>query len=249
MKSLLIFLFAIHVCLSTIVLAQSEISLNVERIGEGICNGLESIAIDNDGFIYSGMDNGQIIRFSPDGLNHEVVAQTNGRPLGVQFNLDGNLLVCDAYEGLLSIDMDGNIDTLSTGHDGKPFKFTNDLDILPDGIIYFSDASHKYSLANRLDDYGQSNGRLLAYNPYTDSTNLVLDSLYFANGIAISPDISFLLVSELWKNRVRRFWLSGPQKGQSDIFINFSSGKYPDNITCNGKDMFWLALYDEYIYE
>ena len=248
MKSLIIFLFASHVFLSTILFAQSTISLNVQRIGEGLCNGPESIAIDNDGFVYSGMDDGQIIRFNPDGLNHVVVAQTNGRPLGLQFNQDGNLLVCDAYEGLLSIDTVGNITTLSTGHGGKPFKLTDDLDILPDGLIYFTDASHKYSLDSIQYDYPQSNGRLLVYNPITDSTNLVLDSLYFANGVAISPDLSFLLVNESWKNRVRRFWLSGPQQGQSDIYINLSSGNSPDNITCNGKDIFWVAIYGKYIY-
>jgi len=248
MKSIFYFLIAYHVCLSTMLFAQSEFSLKVERIGEGLCKGPESIAIDHDGFIYSGMDNGQIIRFSPDGLNHKIVAQTNGRPLGLKFKQDGNLIVCDAYKGLLSIDMEGNITTLSTGHDGKPFKLTDDLDILPDGMIYFTDASHKYSLANLSADYGQSNGRLLVYNPIIDSTNLVLGSLYFANGVAISPDLSFLLVNESWKNRVRRIWLSGLQQGQSDIFSNLSSGNSPDNITFNGKDIFWVAIYGKYIY-
>jgi len=105
------------------------------------------------------MEDGRIIKFSSDGLSHEVIAQTGGRPLGLQFNSKGNLLVCDAYKGLLSIGMDSNITILTTEHDGKPFKLTDDLDILTNGTIYFTDASYKYSLANYWpNDFPHSNG-------------------------------------------------------------------------------------------
>jgi len=203
----------------------------------------EAIAFDNENYIYSGMEDGRIVRFNSDGTNPEVIAQTGGRPLGLKFDSEENLLVCDAYRGLLSVSLDGNISVLTTEHDDKPYKLTDDLDIAVNGTVYFSDATYKYSLDNRHNDYPHANGRLLAYDPITETTSLILDSLYFANGVVILPDQSFVLVTETWKERVRRYWLSGSQQGQSDIFSNFLPG-FPDNITFNGKDIFWLAIFD-----
>jgi len=41
--------------------------------------------------------------------------------------------------------------------------------------------------------------------------------------------------------------LSDPQQGQTDIFKYLLWAEEPDNITCNGKDIFWLAIYDKSI--
>jgi len=81
------------------------------------------------------------------------------------------------------------------------FAAPNDLDVAADGTIYFTDASSKYSLvifkADLLEHQG--NGRLLAYDPKTKATRVVLGNLVFANGVAVSPDQSFLLVVETGK--------------------------------------------------
>ncbi len=72
-------------------------------------------------------------------------------------------------------------------------------------------------------------------------TKIVLEGLSFANGVAMSPDQTFVLVCETWRYRIHRYWLVGPKKGQSDIFIDNLPG-FPDNITSSGKGTFWLAL-------
>ena len=46
---------------------------------------------------------------------------------------------------------------------------------------------------------------------------------------------------ETGKYRIRRVWLKGPQTGQSDVFIDNLPG-FPDGISSNGRDRFWLAL-------
>jgi len=159
------------------------------------------------------------------------------------FDRAGNLIVADAIKGLLSITPNGSIVILSTSADGVPFRCANDLDVAADGTIYFTDASSKYSLvifkADLLEHQG--NGRLLAYDPKTKATRVVLGNLVFANGVAVSPDQSFLLVVETGKYRVHRVWLSGPKQGQAEIFIDNLPG-FPDGILSNGKDKFWLAL-------
>jgi len=203
----------------------------------------EDVAIDKQDRIYCGDDHGRIWRFQADGTKPELFANTNGRPLGLSFDSDGNLIVADAFIGLLSIAPDGKQTVLSTGAGGVPFRCTNDLDIAADGTIYFTDASYKFSLTQLKEDLleHQPNGRFLAYDPRTRETRVLLNDLYFANGVAVSPDQSFVLVNDTGAYRVRRYWLTGPKQGQSDIFVDNLPG-FPDGISSNGKDTFWLAL-------
>lgn len=213
----------------------------VERLGSGVDFGPEDVAVDDEGRIYGGMEQGRIVRFQPDGSRYEGFADTGGRPLGLHFDSRGNLVVADAHKGLLSISTEGVITVLATEAGGVPFGFTNDVDIGSNGTIYFSDATYKYKdyILDALEHGG--NGRLLAYDPERQETRLLLDGLSYANGVAVSPDQSFVLVCETWKYRIRRYWLTGPSKDQSDIFIENLPG-FPDGVSSNGKDTFWLAL-------
>lgn len=108
-------------------------------LGKGKINGPEDVAIDNDGRIYGGTQDGKIVRILQDD-SIEIFAETKGRPLGIQFDKEQNLIVCDAYKGLLSIDLKGNIEVLCTSAEGIPFAFTDALDIASDGSIYFTDS-------------------------------------------------------------------------------------------------------------
>jgi sugar lactone lactonase YvrE len=202
----------------------------------------EDVAIDDRDRIYCGTEDGRIFRFQ-EGARPEVFAVTQGRPLGLIFDHDGNLIVADAVKGLLSIDRDGRIAVLSTEADGVPFRCTNDLDVAEDGTIYFTDSSYKFPLTELKADIleHQPNGRLLAFDPRTKQTRVILRDLYFPNGVAVSPDQSFVLVCETGSYRVRRAWIRGPRAGDSDIFIDNLPG-FPDGISSNGHDKFWLAL-------
>src|SRR5882724_7688033 len=214
-----------------------------QRLSLGSGFAPEDVALDAAGNIYAGFDDGRIIRLRLDGTNPEVFANTQGRPLGLVFDKAGNLIVADAIKGLLSITADGQVNTLTTESEGVPFLCANDLDVAADGTIYFTDASSKFPLTNFKADIleHQPNGRLLAYDPKTKSTRTILKDLYFANGVAVSPDQSYLLVVETGLYKVRRFRLKGPKQGQSETFIDNLPG-FPDGISSNGKDKFWLAL-------
>lgn len=216
---------------------------NTERISLGEGFAPEDVAIDSKGRIYGGFDDGRIMRTTLDGTRHEQFAATNGRPLGLAFDRAGNLIVADAVKGLLSVTPTGQITVLSTEINGSSFGATNDLDIAADGTIYFTDASRKYPMSNFKADLveHQPNGRLLAYDPRTKTTRLVLDNLFFANGVAVSPDQTFVLVNETGTYRIQHVWLTGSRKGQSEIFVDNLPG-FPDGISSNGKDRFWVAL-------
>ena len=229
--------------------AQTVIDVDLYRIAEDMVNGPEAIAFDDEGKMYTANEDGRIIVLSRDGTDPYDFAQTEGRPLGLKFDLQGNLIVADAYEGLLSIDTTGEITILSTECDSLPFLLTDDLDISSDGIIYFSDASSVNNLENNGDDWGEPNGRLLAYDPQINETSLLLDGLYFANGVALAPDESYVLVNESSLGRVRRYWLAGPNTGETEVFsyiygnIGWEGWVLPDNITYNDEGIFWVATY------
>jgi len=203
----------------------------------------EDVAFDSQDRIYCGSQNGFIFRFQPDGTRPEVFAETKGRPLGLAFDHSGNLIVADAMIGLMSIAPDGKATVLTVEAEGVPFRCTNDLDVAADGTIYFTDASSRFPLTQLKADLleHRGNGRFLAYDPQTKQTRVLLRDLSFANGVAVSPDQSFVLVNETGSYSVRRYWLTGAKQGQSDIFIDNLPG-FPDGISSNGHDTFWLAL-------
>jgi sugar lactone lactonase YvrE len=224
------------------VYAQNSELARIERLRvDGFAP--EDIAIDKDDRIYCGVMDGRIFRFPADGNRTELFADTHGRPLGLVFDHDGNLIVADAVKGLLSIALNGSITALSTQSEGVPFGCTNDVDVARDGTIYFTDSSWKFPLTQLKADLleHQPNGRLLVYDSRTIQTRTLLRDLYFANGVAVSRDQSFVLVAETGAYRIRRFWLSGPKQGQSDVFIDNLPG-FPDGILSNGRDTFWLAI-------
>jgi len=203
----------------------------------------EDVALDAQDRIYAGLDDGRIVRLQADGSRPEVFSNTHGHPLGLAFDAKGNLIVADAIKGLLAVAPDGSVTVLTTSADGVAFGCTNDLDVAADGTIYFTDASSKYPLSDFTADLleHRGNGRFFAYDPKTKSTRTLLRDLCFANGVAVSADQSFVLVVETGAYRIHRLWLSGPKQGQSDIFIDNLPG-FPDGISANGRDKFWLAL-------
>ena len=202
--------------------------------------GPEDIVLKNDK-IYVGYDNGTIM--SNDGI----FSNTEGRPLGMAFDLEDNLIVADAIQGLLLIDISGEVTSLSkkSDTDNIPFKFVDDLDIASDGKIYFSDASSKHGYgSDRLELFEHSpNGRLLVYDPITQKTTTLLKDLYFANGVALSSDESFVLVNETFMYRIQKYWLKGDKAGTAEIFIENLPG-FPDNVSSNEEGIFWVALFN-----
>lgn len=214
-----------------------------ELLALGEIDGPEEVAVDNQGRIYGGTQDGKIMRLLPEG-KLEIFADTKGRPLGMQFDKNENLIVCDSYKGLLSIDPQGKIKVLATSSDGVPFKFTDALDISCDGIIYFTDASFEYGQNEYLYDLLESkpHGRFLSYDPATGQIKVLLKDLYFANGVALSQQEDFVLINETYRYRIIRYWLKGPRAGTHEIFIENLPG-FPDNISSNHKGTFWLALF------
>jgi YD repeat-containing protein len=203
----------------------------------------EALTFDAAGRIVTGLLDGRIVRFTPNGDDLTVVAETGGRPLGLKYDPSGRLIVADAIRGLLAIGPHGKVETLATAYGGQTFGLVDDLDIGKDGTVYFSDASTRWPLAQYKMDVieHRPSGRLFVYRP-DRGVELLLGGLYFANGVALSPDESYVLVAETMSYRIRRMYLSGPLAGQHDVFVDNLPG-FPDNITWSpARGAFWIAL-------
>lgn len=198
--------------------------------------------MDSQGRVYAGLADGRVVRLDASG-KVETFVDTGGRPLGMDFDAAGNLILADAWKGLLRIDPQGKVETLATEADGVPFAFTDDLDIASDGRIYFSDASSKFHQPDYILDLleARPHGRLLRYDPSTGKTEVLLKDLYFANGVALSANEDFVLVNETYRYRITRYWLKGEKAGQHEVFIDNLPG-LPDNLQGDRKGTFWVAL-------
>ncbi len=222
--------------------AENRRLADITRLLAGVGEGPEAIACAADGSMYTGFKDGRILRFDATGEYVEH-ARTGGRPLGMKVQQDGHLIVADGILGLLSIDPDGEVTVLADSVDGKPMLFVDDVDIASDGTIWFSDASQLHDYHHSTLDFleGRPTGRLLSYSPDTGKVKVHLDGLFFANGVALGPDETYVLVNETGSGRIHRLWLKGEKAGQSDIFVEGLPGM-PDNVTFNGNDTFWLAM-------
>ncbi len=73
---------------------------------------------------------------------------------------------------------------------------------------------------SRLDCLRGPSGRLLQYDPSTDKVTVLERDLYFANGIAVAEDESYLVFVETFYSRVTKLHLQGDKKGTSEYVID-----------------------------
>jgi sugar lactone lactonase YvrE len=205
--------------------------------------GPEYIEVDAAGRLYAGFIGGKVMRFAPDGSEPvELALISGGRPLGLRVMRDGGLIVADARRGLLRVD--GKVRVLADRFQGEALQLVDDVVVdAQERSAYFTEASHKFGLDGDLLDILEhgANGRLFRYDLEQSKLELMLDQLHFANGLAFGPGQHSLLLTETSSYRVRRYWLDGARAGQNELFADNLPG-FPDNITFNGTNRFWVAL-------
>ena len=211
------------------------------KVVDGVGQGPEDVTKGPDGWFYTGLQDGRVVRFR-EGEPATTVINTGGRPLGMEFDARGDLIIADAFRGLLALGKDGGLRLLTESAEGVKFLFTDDLDIAADGTIWFTDASQRFDQHRWVLDFweGRATGRLMSYSP-SGETRVHLRGLHFGNGVALGPDDAFLLVNETIPARIRRYWLKGPKAGTSELFITALPG-HPDNLSYNENGTFWVAL-------
>src|SRR5262245_24448410 len=220
--------------------------------------GPEHIAIGPDGKLYAAMHSGNLVRMEPDGARQEVFANTGGRVLGFDFDAQGRMIAADAMKGLLAITPDGRVTVLADRvSPNDPIGYADAVVVAPDGAIYFTDASTRFSPArwggtyeaSVLDVMEQSaTGRVLAHDPATGKTRIVARGLSFANGIALSSDGHPLFVNETGRYRI---WKIDGRVSDLDVQSGSPQAKvlldnlpgYPDNLMRGRDGRIWVGLF------
>ncbi len=224
---------------------------DAQILAAGQVDGPEDVILDAAGNLYCGNRDGRILRIAAPGYSTvEVLAKIGGRPLGLAFDREGRLVTCVAGMGLLRVSMDGATELLTdqtarslfSVQDDTTIRMADDLDIGPDGTIYFTDATKRYDIENWGMDLleGRPNGRLLSYDPKSRKTRTVCDNLVFPNGVCLTHDGRHLLVASTWNCSILIFDLANLPAGPR-VFVRGLPG-YPDNINRASGGGYWIAL-------
>ncbi|MCG6203419.1 SMP-30/gluconolactonase/LRE family protein [Rhodopseudomonas sp. HC1] len=234
------------------VFAENDRLKNAEAIALDKIEGPEDIILDEHDHLYTVNRNGSIIRFlAPDYEVREEFARIGGRPLGMALDRDKNILVCVAGMGVYGVKPDRTVFKVTDETNRTWYRFkddsrlwlADDLDVAPDGKIYFSDATTRYDLSDwALDGFeGRGNGRIVCHDPATGKTSTVLSGLAFPNGVCVSHDGQSVLWVSTWLCRIYRYWIAGEKAGQLELLVDNLPG-YPDNVNRASDGTYWLAL-------
>jgi sugar lactone lactonase YvrE len=222
--------------------------------------GPEHITFGPDGKLYTGTLSGAVLRMNPDGTGIETVVNTAGRPLGMEFDAAGRLIVADAFRGLLAVDANRSVTVLADHVGADPIGYADAVAVARDGRILFTDATQRLSArtwgtfdAALLDIIEHScTGRVLEYRPATRALRVVIGGLCFANGVALSADEAHVFVSETGEYRIWRVdvdadgldarALAGDAtRRRAQIFASNLPG-FPDNLTRSASGRIWTGL-------
>ncbi|KAI5631152.1 strictosidine synthase domain-containing protein [Phthorimaea operculella] len=218
---------------------------NPQKLYEDRLKGPEAFALYN-GEVYTTVATGEVVKLSPgghvtfvtkvglpcEGLNQE---EKCGRPLGLDIDKNtGMLYVADAYFGIWKADLETDRKQLLVSpqveiEGRKPMLF-NSVALAKNGDFYWTDSTSEFPLNKGIKSaLADPSGRLLYYNAATNKSKVLLDDLWFANGIVVSPDNQFVVVSETSGYRLWKYYVDGPKKGKSEVLLGGLPG-VPDNL-------------------
>jgi sugar lactone lactonase YvrE len=238
--------------------ARNDRLAHIELVSVAPEVGPEHITFGADGKLYTGAMSGAVLRMNPDGSGRETFANTEGRPLGMEFDAAGRLIVADALRGLLAITPEGRVDVLADTVAVEPILYADAVAVASDGHVVFTDASHRVSPqkhgtfdAALLDIMEHScTGRVLEYDPATRATRILVRGLCFPNGVVLTPDEQHLIVAETGSYRVWKFRRNvegldarAPELAAADgtVLLDNLPG-FPDNVTRGGDGRYWTGF-------
>lgn len=224
---------------------------NAELLLKGKVMGPESLVVGENNTIYTGTWDGKLLKIVDGRIEKSLSIRSGakkgicatydgepecGRPLGFRQLNKNEFIVAEAYSGIyiVNFDEDSIKPVFTSSHqiiDGHRCSFINDLDVLDNRTIFFTDSSFKWDRRRFLHDFleGNSNGRVVSLDLNTGETEKLLSGLYFANGLQIHPDRKSILVSECSMARITRYYFAGYNRGKRVTFVENLPG-FPDNI-------------------
>jgi len=176
----------------------------------------------------------EIIAVDPAGKS-EVMARAPSFPSCIDFLRDGLLLMVSAYDGLLlRRQPDGSVVTHAdlTGLSHHPWN-----DIVVDG----RDNAYVNNVGFDLRAGEKFAPGIIAVVGRDGSTRRVADGLWFANGIAVTPDNSTLIVAESYGKRLTGFDIAADGSlSNRRVWADLGDG-VPDGICLDAEGAVWYG--------
>lgn len=159
----------------------------VALVWSGLVDHAEDVAIEPDGTVWCGGEDGQIYR-GPLEREPREIARVPGRAYGLTLDGRGNAYCCVVGEpsGLFKVSPTGRVDLLTTGTDERRCVFPNQPAFLADGTLLFTDSG----------EWGADDGCIFALHPHGATTVADTSACRYPNGIAVTPDGAALAVVE-----------------------------------------------------
>jgi sugar lactone lactonase YvrE len=198
----------------------------------------EGLAIDSNGNVWCGGEDGQIYRIAADGSSIELMASTEGFALGMAFDQHGRLYICDLkHAAVFRFDpATGALDRFATGGGSRQMKIPN-VPVVDTrrNCLYVSDSHH-------FQDAGPGIWRV---NMSDGAGDLWYDRpLRFTNGIALSPDRNALYVAETFARRVVRIPIRADgSAGEAEPFVQ-DLGGLPDGLVLDAEGRVYICCYE-----
>jgi gluconolactonase len=164
------------------------------------------------------------------------VASTGGYCLGMAFDKEDNLYVCDLkHQAVIRVDTKSDTtDKFATDADGRSLRIPN-FPVFDDaGRLYVSD-SHAFK---------EPGPGIFRFDPDGKGELWYAEPLNFANGLALSPDGRYLYVSETFGNTVSRISIEDDGSAGAREEVASLPGVLPDGLAFDVDGNLYIACYE-----
>lgn len=194
----------------------------------------EGVAVGPDGWVWCGSENGQILRIAPDGGRIEEVASTGGFTLGLAFDADLALFVCDLrHAAVFRLDLaSGALDRFTP----PGIRIPNYPLVDPLRRRLMVSDSHAFATPGPglwTYDLATGQGALWDARPRV-----------FANGIALTPDGGAILVAETFARRITRIEIRPDGGPGADAVVADDLPGLPDGLAFDDAGDLFVACYE-----
>ncbi len=195
----------------------------------------EGLAFDRDGRLYCGGERGQIFRLSLEDRTLEQVGDTDGFCLGMAFNAESHLFICDSrHAAVFRFRPDtGRVELFAKEAGGLRLRIPNYPAFDAQGRLYVSDSY----------EFKEPGPGIFRFTPDGRGELWYREPLNFANGLAFAPDGSALYVIESFSRSVSRIPLTDTgQAGKKEHIA--SIGMVPDGLAVDALGRLYVSCYE-----